>query len=309
MNPDFKILIRKSLIFLFPVLLWIMIVIIVDPFNYFNYSHKISEQSKLKSAQRLNSLLFNSIKFKNNPTPNIIIGDSRIRKLPNDRIEELTGNEYFTLHSNAAKLNEIVDLFWLANEYSNLENVILGVNFNLYNEYAYSNRVADVKELLSNQFIYIFNWNILETVYLALKNEFFGIQKNQKRDRDKFWEHTINTVAENHYGKWKKPENSLNKLKEIGVYCKENNINLTLLIVPHYKEFHDRLVDFNLAYEESKFKEDIKKIGKVVDYDFPNVITECKSCFGDPIHTTDSVSTVIINDLFSDSLTIGKELH
>jgi len=56
-------------------------------------------------------------------------------------------------------------------------------------------------------------------------------------------------------------------------------------------------------------KEDIKKIGKVVDYDFPNVITECKSCFGDPIHTTDSVSTVIINDLFSDSLTIGKELH
>ena len=58
-----------------------------------------------------------------------------------------------------------------------------------------------------------------------------------------------------------------------------------------------------------QFKEDIKNIGKVVDYDFPNVITECKSCFGDPIHTTDSVSTVIINDLFSDSLTIGKELH
>ena len=76
MNPDFKILIRKSLIFLFPVLLWIMTVIFVDPFNYFNYSNKISEQSKLKSAQRLNSLLFNSIQFKNNPKPNIIIGDS-----------------------------------------------------------------------------------------------------------------------------------------------------------------------------------------------------------------------------------------
>ena len=309
MNPDFKILIRKSLIFLFPVLLWIMTVIFVDPFNYFNYSNKISEQSKLKSAQRLNSLLFNSIQFKNNPKPNIIIGDSRIRKLPNDRIEELTGKEYFTLHSNAAKLNEIVDLFWLANEYSNLENVILGINFNLYNEYAYSNRVADVKELLSNQFIYIFNWNILETVYLALKNEFFGIQKNQKIDSDKFWEHTINNVAENHYGKWKKPENLLNKLKEIGVYCKENNINLTLLIVPHYKEFHDRLVDFDLAHEESKFKDNIKNIGKVVDYDFPNIITECKSCFSDPIHTTDSVSKIIINDLFSDSITIGKELH
>ena len=66
-----------------------MTVIIVDPFNYFNYSYKVSEQSKLKSAQRLNSLLFNSIRFKNNPTPNIIIGDSRIKRLPTKEIKEI----------------------------------------------------------------------------------------------------------------------------------------------------------------------------------------------------------------------------
>jgi hypothetical protein len=91
-------------------------------------------------------------------------------------------------------------------------------------------------------------------------------------------------------------------------YCKANNINLRLLIVPHQEEFHDRLVEFNLTREEKNFKNEIKNIGRVIDFDFPNSITNCKSCFSDPIHTTDSVSKIIVNEIFSDSLTIGREL-
>ncbi|MBC8266995.1 MAG: hypothetical protein H8E84_08535 [Flavobacteriales bacterium] len=283
--------------------------IAIDPFNYFNVSDIISEKSKKQSAQKLNSLLYNAINFKNNPTNSIIIGDSRIRKLPNKRIKELTGDDYYTLHSNAAKLNEIIDLFWLANDYSQLENVIIGINFNLYNEYAYSNRVADVKELIYNPFIYIFNWNIAETIYLALKNEFFGKAKKQKKDRDKFWKHTISTVAKNHYSKWKYPKTLLSELSEIDAYCKEKNIKLTLLIVPHHKEFHDRLVEFGLTEEEESFKNEISRFGTTIDYNFPNTITNCKECFGDPIHTTDSISRIIVEDLFSDSLIIGKLLQ
>ena len=308
MNTDVKILLKKGLIFMLPVLAWITIVVIVDPFNYFNISQKISEKAKLESAQKLNSLLYNVVNFKNTPSPHIIIGDSRIRKLPADRIKELSGDDYYTLHANAAKLNEIIDLFWVADEYSELENVILAVNFNLYNEYAYSDRVTDAKELIKNPFIYIFNWDVLETVYLAVKNDFFGIKKKEKRDGKLFWEYTINTVASNHYSKWKKPETTLKRLKELSNYCKQQNINLTLLIVPHHKEFHDQLIKYDLSKAEINFKNEIKEIGKVIDYDFPNRITNCKDCFGDPLHTTDSVSKVIIEDLFSNTLSIGRAL-
>ena len=308
MNTDVKILLRKGLIFLLPVLAWITIVVIVDPFNYFNISHKISEKAKLDSAQKLNSLLYNIIDFKNNPTPHIIIGDSRVRKLPNDRIKEISPKWYDNKWIWFAKLNEIIDLFWVADKYSKLENVILGVNFNIYNKYAYSDRVADAKELIKNPFIYIFNWDVLETVYLAVKNEFFGIKKKEKRDGKLFWEYTINTVASNHYSKWEKPEASLKRLKELSEYCKQKNINITLLIVPHHKEFHDQLIKYDLSRAEINFKNEIKEIGKVIDYDFPNRITNCKNCFGDPLHTTDSVSKVIVEDLFSDTLSIGRTL-
>ena len=186
MKKDVKILLRKGSIFIIPIIIWMILVVVVDPFNYFNISKNISKESKIESAQKLNSLLYNLIEFKNNPQPNIIIGDSRIRKLPTDRIKEITGDSYYTLHANAAKFNEIIDLFWEANKYSRLENVILGINFNIYNEYAYSDRVSDAKELIETPLMYIFNQDILETVFLALKNHIIGIKKEAKRDGKKF---------------------------------------------------------------------------------------------------------------------------
>lgn len=310
MNKEVYTLLKKGGVFMLPIIAWGMIVLITDPFNYFNISQAIPDKAKEKSAQKLNSLLYNTIQFKNNPKQHIIIGDSRIRKLPTDRIKELTGNQYYTLHSNAAKLNEIIDLFWLANEQTELEHVIFGINFNVFNEYAYANRVADVKEMMKNPLIYIFNRNIAETVYLSLKYTLNNdaIKNKNDKDKDAFWKHTINTIATNHYAKYQYPEQLLQRLKKVNDYCLEQNIKLTLLIVPHHKEFHDRLVDYNLEKEELRFKKAIKDIGVVIDYDFPNPITNCKSCFGDPLHTTDSISRVIVEELFSDSLVIGKRL-
>ena len=314
MNKEVKILLRKGSVFIFPIIAWICIVVIVDPFNYFNVSNTISENAKERSAQQINSLLYNTINFKNNLTNSIIIGDSRIRKLPTEEIKKLTGDDYYTMHSNAAKLNEIIDLFWFSDSLyfsassTNLENVIIGINFNLYNEYSYSNRVADVKKLLDNKFIYIFNWNILEAVYLALKNDFFSINPNKKKNKETSWDYIIKTIAKNHYSKYKHPKETLLRLEEIGAYCKENNINLVFLIVPHHKEFHNRLVKFNLVDEEENFKNDIKNIERVIDFDFPNSITNCKSCFSDPIHTTDSIGEIIVREIFSDSIIIGREL-
>lgn len=308
MGKEVKILIKKGFILLTPIFVWILIVYSIDPFNYFNKSTLISEKAKEESALELNSLLYNSIRFKNNPIPNVIIGDSRIRKLPTARIKQITGDEYHTIHSNAAKLNEIIDLFWFTTECTKMKNVIIGINFNLYNEYAYSNRVSDVKALLENKFIYIFNWNIVEAIFLVFKNKYFESNQDEKKNKKIFWDYTINTVAKNHYSKWKHPDKSLLRLKEMGMYCKANNINLTLLVVPHQKEFHNKLVEFNLAHEEVRFKNEIKDIGRVIDFDFSNSITNCKACFSDPIHTTDSVSAIMVNEIFGDSLTIGREL-
>ena len=322
-SQDLKKLIIRLCIFIIPIVLYMVVLSTIDPFNYFSDSNIISKETEHKTSRKLNSLLYNTISFKNHPTPNIIIGDSRIKRLPISAIKKITGDKYFILHSNAAKLNEIIDLFWISTKYSKLENVILGVNFNLFNEYAYANRVNEVEKIINNPLMYIFNGNVLEVTIKAITHHLSAIDipnisrniilkkaLNGKSFKDKkiWWEFNISTVAKNQYSKYKYPENLIDRLKDIDRYCKKNNINLKLLNVPHHKEYRQRVIDFKLTKEEVRYKEEIKNIGTVIDYDYSNSITNCRNCFTDPIHTNDSINLLIVKEIFKDSLVIGKKL-
>ena len=322
-SQDLKKLIIRLCIFIIPIVLYMVVLSTIDPFNYFSDSNIISEETEHKTSRKLNSLLYNTISFKNHPTPNIIIGDSRIKRLPISAIKKITGDKYFILHSNAAKLNEIIDLFWISTKYSKLENVILGVNFNLFNEYAFANRVNEVEKIINNPLMYIFNGNVLEVTIKAITHHLSAIDipnisrnimlkkaLNGKNFKDKkiWWEFNISTVAKNQYSKYKYPENLIDRLKDIDRYCKKNNINLKLLNVPHHQEYRQRVIDFKLTKEEVRYKEEIKNIGTVIDYDYSNSITNCRNCFTDPIHTNDSINLLIVKEIFKDSLVIGKKL-
>jgi hypothetical protein len=235
-SQDLKKLIIRLCIFIIPIVLYMVVLSTIDPFNYFSDSNIISEETEHKTSRKLNSLLYNTISFKNHPTPNIIIGDSRIKRLPISAIKKITGDKYFILHSNAAKLNEIIDLFWISTKYSKLENVILGVNFNLFNEYAFANRVNEVEKIINNPLMYIFNGNVLEVTIKAITHHLSAIDipnisrniilkkaLNGKSFKDKkiWWEFNISTVAKNQYSKYKYPENLIDRLKEIDRYCKK----------------------------------------------------------------------------------------
>ena len=323
MNKDLKKIITKFSVFAMPILIWIGLLSIVDPFNYFQLNNFISIKSKEKTAKKFNSLLYNTIAFKNNPSPNIIIGDSRIKRFPLESIKKLSGDDYFILHSNAAKLNEIIDLFWLTNKKIKLENVIIGINFNLYNEFAYANRVSEVEEMIQNPLLYIFNGNVMEMAFKATIHHFSNVaipdikrnimlkkELNGKSYKDKkvWWDYNIKTVAKNQYSKYKYPKKIKERLNEVNKYCEDNDINLIFINVPHNVEFSNRKNDFNLSNAEAQYKKDISEFGTVIDYDFPNQITNCKKCFTDPIHTNDSINLLMVREIFSDSLIIGKRL-
>ena len=323
MNKDLKKIITKFSVFAMPILIWIGLLSIVDPFNYFQLNNFITIKSKEKTAKKFNSLLYNTIAFKNNPSPNIIIGDSRIKRFPLDSIKKLSGDDYFILHSNAAKLNEIIDLFWLTNKKIKLENVIIGINFNLYNEFAYANRVSEVEKMIQNPLLYIFNGNVVEMTFKAVIYHFSNIavpdvkrnimlkkELNGKSYKDKkvWWDYNIKTVAKNQYSKYKYPKKIKERLNEVNKYCEDNDINLIFINVPLNVEFSNRKNDFNLSNAEAQYIKDISEFGTVIDYDFPNQITNCKKCFTDPIHTNDSINLLMVREIFSDSLIIGKRL-
>ena len=131
---EFRRFFKTGIIFASPLLVWVLLVVLVDPFDYFNWSHVISEQVKKDNAASLNSLLFNMLKEVHNPCNNLIIGDSRAEDLPLEHIEKITGQRYFILGANALKLNESIDLFYFANRIQPVKQAVFTLNFNEFND-------------------------------------------------------------------------------------------------------------------------------------------------------------------------------
>src|ERR1035438_6060739 len=165
----FRRFLKKGLLFAAPLLVWALVVVIVDPFDYFNVSHVFSEANKIKNAASLNSLVFNMLKEKHAPCENLIIGDSRAESLPLAQIEQLTGQPYFLLSANALKLNESMDLFYFANRIKPVKRAVFTLNFNEFNAYAYADRVTSVEAMIHNPLIYLFDRSVAEAGYYVVK--------------------------------------------------------------------------------------------------------------------------------------------
>lgn len=306
-----KLIVRIGL-FSIPLILWMVLVVLIDPFNYFGLSNYISDKIKQENVRPINNLLYRSFEFKHKPCPNILIGDSRTGQLPVEYIEKLTDNNYAQLSTNAAKLNEIVDMFWLANSITELEEVTIGINFSMYNYYGYQDRVAIVNAMLKNPFLYIFNKNIVEAMLIAIKATFFDYKTSSKPPMNEadFWEWTIKNKSRHWYGKYKYPSERIrNMLIEMDEYAYKNDIQLTFFITPHHEEFREKLKMYQLEEEEQLFKEDLKKLhAKVIDFDYKNDFTMDRQNFRDPIHYSIEAGEILAQEIWLENYKYGKLL-
>ncbi len=302
----------RSFIFSIPVLAWAAIVFLVDPFNYFAKSSLIEDRVKLINAKPLNRLMYNMFEEARSPGQNLIIGDSRSNELPLKLIEEITGAEYFLLNSNALKLNESVELYWFANKYRKPEKVYFTINFNMFNRYAYADRVKSVESILDNPLLYIFNRSVAEAIYLVVRGSFQSspvIDSRPPMNRDEFWDWNIRVKANDHYGKYDYPDTVYQSMREMVNHALKNGIQIVFIIVPHQAEMRMRVVDYNLSAEQARFKKDLFRLGvPVIDYDYDNDITADKGNFSDPIHFNAAIGKLIAREVWGGDLKYGRLL-
>ena len=293
---------KQLFLFSIPIVIYITIIITIDPYNVFytNDNARIKDL-KLKTSYKLNYPLFKLQKFKNHPTSTILLGDSRIDKLKENSIEKLAKIKATNMGYGGGTMPEIINTFWHITEYHKLEKVIFGINFNLYNATFDSNRVDEALELKRSPLNYIFSRYNFKSSFYILKSLVTGkdvhIEK-PKMNREEFWNFQLEHAAKGHYSRYVYPKDVYKELQKISDYCKEHEIELIIIIPPTHVDLQKRIEDFNLKEEERKFKNDLKKIAKVYDFDYPNEITRDRANFLDPYHFNDSIADVLIKALF-----------
>jgi|WetSurMetagenome_2_1015567.scaffolds.fasta_scaffold00011_38 hypothetical protein len=293
-----------SIIVAFVILAYVAIVIIIDPYNYFN-TRMVSQDVKTRIAFPLNERLSRIIGYKQDPLPNILIGDSRIQNLNVATIKKVTGEDYYNFGYGGCTFPELIDSFWFATKNQKLKNVCIGISFDMYNKY---NNTDYFKAALksSNFFTYIFNITNFKVIYYIardfLKGEKTTLGIPKITSMESYWQEKIDEQTGKFYKMYKYPDAFLEDLKKIRAYCDENGINLFFFNPPTHLLLLGKIDEFSLKNEYNVFLRDISSIGKTYDFNYVCDFTKDKSNFFDPFHSMRNLDSLIVKTMFIDSL-------
>jgi hypothetical protein len=299
----------RSLLFTLPFWLYALVIFMVDPFGYLHSSSLISEDTKLRTAARLNPCFWKMNQFRRKPSAYILLGDSRMAALNPTQVERAAGEDYFNFAYGGASLEEMIDTFWFATSQVALRKVFIGLNLNVYNDYNYTWRTKLFETVQRNPALYFVNRTVLQAAVYGAYSEATGADPKigvPTLDRDGFWQEPLRTTA-SYYKNYVYPTKYKQQLMRVAQYCREHNVQLSFVIFPTYVEVQHLITDYHLQRANAMFRQDLASMATTYDYDYENEITTHKENYTDPIHTNGQICNMIILEIWQGGLRYGRQ--
>jgi len=271
-----KFLIKLALFFI-PFILCALLIFLVDPYNLFHVSKLFSDETKIEVLNRTNAsiprgnTLWKTLEYLRFPTPNILLGDSKVAYLQNSVLSKRIGSPTYNLGSAGFNYYSVIEMFWVAAEKENLKNVIIEGNFFGYNEeYNNYNLFGPTRQVLDKPYTYLYNWDYLmdsfAILYYSISGDQHFVSRGYQRTNDNWGksERIMHKVLDKNAFTY--PQDIFDGLLEIAQYCKANDINLIVIIPPDFYEVHQFVEKTDLAADYKRFVADMNKLGVTFDY-------------------------------------------
>lgn len=287
----------RGFIFSIPFFVCYLFILIIDPYEFINFSHVVNSEDKIKVYWRSNessprgSMLWKVVHFGERPEKNIIIGDSQGVEIKDSIIKDVSGKDFYNFCVPGSSYETMFQTFWFAAKKIKLNSVYFQVGFMNYNE----NRSYDLfhfaQDYFNKPYLYFVSKDILidsfyNLVYQIDENSKL-VQRTDIHDNyeilDKLSAYRLNLF----FNDYKYPKKYLLEFKKITDYCKNNNIDIKFIILPTFVETQEYLKENDLLLMRDKFKSDIKSLAYTYDYDIPSNISTKRENFLDYFHLRD----------------------
>ena len=123
--------IKNLILFTIPLIVYVGMIILVDPFNFLNISKLVNDSTKWKISRAVSPHMYRMLDYKNHPQRNITLGDSRTLRLE----QVMDDTRWASLAFQGASIKEMIEAFWWATEHNEVDTVMVGINLSLYNKY------------------------------------------------------------------------------------------------------------------------------------------------------------------------------
>jgi hypothetical protein len=292
-----KKFIKKIFVFISPFILFILVVLFIDPYNYFNQFDLLNEDER-RASYITQPHLYKLIDYQNNPNKNIVLGDSRSVSLQYIMDDTKWSNLAFA----GGSINEIIQSFWFVADRQDLDTVLIGINLNLYNRYNKRFWVEDILEKKRNFLAYSFNEYTFKSTISVLRSRLFdekvktSFSVQDDYQKEVFWEKKLSGTSK-FYEQFAYPDEYYKELRMISNYCAENGIKLIFWIPPNHLDYEEVIKKFDLEDMESRFRNDLQSLGDVFDFNRKTSFTKNKDNFRDPVHFTEENGHIILAEI------------
>lgn len=286
-------------VFSIPFGLYLILVFVVDPYNYLNRYEYSDDTIKNNISKGVQPHLYKLIDYDNHPKKNIALGDSRTNAL----FHHIPEDQWANLAFDGGSLKELIETFWYATEREKLDTVLISVNLRLFNKYHKRFWVEETIERKRNFFSYAFSKYTFKSTMYYLSSMATGEEyqfNNPSMSKDEFWDFQLKRTAAKFFEKHEHPDEYYNELKKIAVYCKEHEIKLIFWIPPTHIDFQQRIIDFNLEDAQQIFTEEIASIGHLHNFNVPGNLTINKDDYADPVHFNEGIGAKLYELIFKE---------
>ncbi|HAH59047.1 MAG: hypothetical protein KUL83_07970 [Lentimicrobium sp.] len=300
----------RGLIFALPLFVYVLFILIVDPYNFINVFHVIPAKEKFRVIQRTDessprgNILWKTIEFKRNPVPNIIVGDSQGKDIDVVLVDSLTGEPYYNLCAPGSSFETMFNMFWFAARHSKLEKVYFQVAFMNYN----ANRQYDLFHFAADYFERPYEYFTTREIFFdAVANVAWAVSRNSyivERSYEYLSPMNMENMARKRldmfFGNYIYPDKYRDEFIKIKQYCSDNDIKLCFVILPVYKEVDQYLEEKGMIADRLRFRKDINSYGYTINLDKLTYLKEDRNNFIDYFHPTQSVIDALTRIIWSD---------
>lgn len=286
--------IKKGLFFSIPFVLIFIFIFIVDPYEFINISHIIKSEYKIESYKRSDessprgAMLWKVIHYARNPKANLIIGDSQGKNISESLIKEISGKDFYNFCIPGSSYETMFQTFWFTVDQCELESVYFQVGFMNYSGNRSYSLFHFAQDYVDDPYLYFVKKDILFdsffNAYYQISKDPALVQRSYEYDSFEKLDELSNYRLKLFFSDYSYPFEYYMELKKIVDYCHEKEIDVKFIILPTYYKTIEYLESNNLITMKDKFKDDIKSLGFVYDFDQPNEITKSRENFSDYFH-------------------------
>jgi hypothetical protein len=279
------------------------VVVVVDPYNYFNWFHVVDDTVKRKNLNQdgrtmaFSNLMWKMKEYRRTPVPNVLIGDSRLSYFDLEHLAKVSGKQWYNLGVPGGNHRTAADVFGFVDSISPPKTVWLQVSFRNMAAGQDYDLYSEPFAVESTPSLYVSNRRVLAATALALRATWSPESVNYDALSPDHWNNVVDMETEattnfimdtSFYG----------RLETIAQHCRQRGTELVLIEWPAYNELHAIRSAAGLDPLHAQYRERLSSIATYIDLDrLGNPISADRNNYRDPLHLTIEAQRKLVDAL------------